>query len=249
MFSRLIHLCHHPKSPLFLSESLSTQEFNSLNIQLGIHGEHQVENACLAAQLTDFWIRLRSNAQSPGCVPAPASRTDSIPGLKIRDLRGAFAEGLSTCVWHGRTQTISRERTTYYLDGAHTKKSLEVLKARWRLFGRALRRDQNIPANEAMRFYFLENNKKARGRLQMTLPVTLNKDLKKLELSLEKHLEMLCPIAENRPRWTALITEIGKTAEAARLNDLVLVEGNKSSKSSIVHKAYGSVEKARQLFK
>ncbi|KAK3709625.1 hypothetical protein RRG08_003930 [Elysia crispata] len=34
--------------------------------------------------------------------------------------------GLSTCVWHGRTQTIKRERTTYYIDGAHTKESLEA---------------------------------------------------------------------------------------------------------------------------
>ena len=57
--------------------------------------------------------------------------------------------------------------------------SMQVLEARWRLFGHVLRRDRNIPANEAMHFYFSENNERSRGRQQTTLPATLNNDLKK----------------------------------------------------------------------
>lgn len=34
--------------------------------------------------------------------------------------------GLSTCKWPGRAQTIARKNVTYYLDGAHTKESMEV---------------------------------------------------------------------------------------------------------------------------
>jgi len=34
--------------------------------------------------------------------------------------------GLSTTVWMGRTQTIKRPNITFYLDGAHTAKSIEV---------------------------------------------------------------------------------------------------------------------------
>ena len=102
--------------------------------------------------------------------------------------------------------------------------SMQVLEARWRLFGHVLRRDPNIPANEAMHFYFSENNKRARGRPQTTLPVTLNNDLKKLlttklEITSQKDLDTLRHIAENRPRWTALIAEIRQAAKAARSDD------------------------------
>ncbi|RUS83394.1 hypothetical protein EGW08_008815 [Elysia chlorotica] len=83
------------QSPLFVSENLSMRELNRLNIRLGIDCDQQAQNACLAVQLTDFWMEFRKT-------------------------------GLSTCVWHGRTQTIKRERTTYYVDGAHTKESLEA---------------------------------------------------------------------------------------------------------------------------
>ncbi|GFO24882.1 LINE-1 reverse transcriptase homolog [Plakobranchus ocellatus] len=54
-----------------------------------------------------------------------------------------------------------------------------VLEARWTLFGHVLRRDRNIPANKAMLLYF-SDNKRARGRPQTTLPITLNKDLKNM---------------------------------------------------------------------
>ncbi|GFO01732.1 hypothetical protein PoB_002823700 [Plakobranchus ocellatus] len=95
-------------------------------------------------------------------------------------------------------------------------------KARWRLFGHVLRRDRNIPANKAMLFYF-SDNKRARGRPQTTLPITLNNDLKrvatKLELTTQTDLDTLRLIAEDRPKWNALVAEIRKTAETARSDD------------------------------
>ncbi|GFN83051.1 hypothetical protein PoB_000955700 [Plakobranchus ocellatus] len=98
-----------------------------------------------------------------------------------------------------------------------------LLEARWRLLGHVLRRDRNIPANKAMPFYF-SDNKRARGRPQTTLPVTLNNDLKKLvatklELTTQTDLDTLRLIAEGRPKWNALVAEIRKTAEAARSDD------------------------------
>ncbi|GFO50324.1 hypothetical protein PoB_007682900 [Plakobranchus ocellatus] len=101
---------------------------------------------------------------------------------------------------------------------------MQVLEARWRLFGHVLRRDRNIPANKAMLFYFSDNNR-ARGRPQTTLPITLNNDLKKLvvatkpELTTQTDLDTLRLIAEDRPKWNALVAEISKTAEAARSDD------------------------------
>ncbi|GFO27526.1 hypothetical protein PoB_005403100 [Plakobranchus ocellatus] len=101
---------------------------------------------------------------------------------------------------------------------------MQVLEARWRLFEHVLRGDRNIPANKAMLFYF-SDNKRTRGRPQTTLPITLNNDLKKLvatklELTTQTDLDTLCLIAEDRPKWNALVAEIRKTAEAARSDDL-----------------------------
>ncbi|GFS24384.1 hypothetical protein ElyMa_003414400 [Elysia marginata] len=41
---------------------------------------------------------------------------------------------------------------------------LEVLQARWRLFGHVLRREPSIPANKTVAFYFHDNGKRARGQ-------------------------------------------------------------------------------------
>ncbi|GFN94006.1 folylpolyglutamate synthase [Plakobranchus ocellatus] len=119
------------QSPLFVSESLSRHDLNNLHVNLGIDCDKQAENGCLAVHLTDLWMRLhKREAQMQKYVPATFSNIEDIASLKIRDLHEATVEGLSTCVWPGRTQTIKRERTTYYLDGAHTRESIEVC-AKW----------------------------------------------------------------------------------------------------------------------
>ncbi|GFN78926.1 hypothetical protein PoB_000543200 [Plakobranchus ocellatus] len=67
-------------------------------------------------------------------------------------------------------------------------------------------------------------NGDTRGRPQTTLPITLNNDLKKLvatklELTTQTDLDTIRLIAEDRPKWNALVAEIRKTAEAARSDD------------------------------
>ena len=102
--------------------------------------------------------------------------------------------------------------------------SLEVLQARWRLFGHVLRREPSIPANKAMAFYFHDNAKRARGRPITTLPMTLNNDLKILQnrsisLTSQKDLETIKKIAKRRQEWTTFTADIKKAAEAARSDD------------------------------
>ena len=102
--------------------------------------------------------------------------------------------------------------------------SLEVLQARWRLFGHVLRREPSIPANKAMAFYFHDNAKRARGRPITTLPMTLNNDLKILQnrsisLTSQKDLETLRKIAERRQEWFTFTADIKKAADAARSDD------------------------------
>ena len=102
--------------------------------------------------------------------------------------------------------------------------SLEVLQARWRLFGHVLRREPSIPANKAMAFYFHDNAKRARGRPITTLPMTLNNHLKILQnrsisLTSQKDLETIRKIAKRRQEWTTFTADIKKAAEAARSDD------------------------------
>ena len=51
--------------------------------------------------------------------------------------------------------------------------------ARWKLFGHILRRDQNIPANLSIKFYFENNKDGFRGKPRTTLPVVLQQDLER----------------------------------------------------------------------
>ena len=101
---------------------------------------------------------------------------------------------------------------------------MEVLQARWRLFGHVLRRESSIPANKAMAFYFHDNAERARGRPITTLPMTLSNDLKILQnrsisLTSQKELETLRKIAERRQDWITFTANIKKAAEAARSDD------------------------------
>ena len=101
--------------------------------------------------------------------------------------------------------------------------------ARWMLFGHILRRNSNIPANVAMRFYFEENVKGFRGRPRTTLPVVLNQDLENyqnnvysknlqrhvLKLKCSQDLMKLSELAQNRERWRQLVRGIVEAGEAS----------------------------------
>ncbi|GFR73346.1 hypothetical protein ElyMa_002134600 [Elysia marginata] len=88
-----------------------------------------------------------------------------------------------------------------------------------------LRRDPCIAAHEAKQFYFVENNKKPRGRPIITLPVTLNNDLKhvpsdKMTLTSQKDLALIQDFTENRAEWRTFIALIRRgAAEAVRSDE------------------------------
>ena len=112
--------------------------------------------------------------------------------------------------------------------------SVTMREARWRLFGHILRRDQDIPANMAVKFYF-ENeendNNGFRGRPRTTLPIVLQQDLeryykntepqhldhnysKRMKLNNKEDIEILRRMAEDRPKWRKLANNITNTREA-----------------------------------
>ncbi|GFS00388.1 hypothetical protein ElyMa_006397800 [Elysia marginata] len=81
--------------------------------------------------------------------------------------------------------------------------SIFILESRWRLFGHILRRDSQIPANQAMSGYFVTEGSKFKGRPLTTLLVVLNQDLSRiinsnLQLKSSHDLEHLRSIAQQR---------------------------------------------------
>lgn len=87
---------------------------------LGIRGEHQLQNASLAVQLSRVW-----NAHCGAAIPSDEDLLNR--GL----LPELYALGLEKTVWPGRTQVVSDQPGLhFFLDGAHTQESMAAC-ARW----------------------------------------------------------------------------------------------------------------------
>ncbi|XP_068628728.1 folylpolyglutamate synthase, mitochondrial isoform X2 [Battus philenor] len=111
---------------------------NGLKLQLTVDIDAYKINASLAIQLAHAWMRKRTNNKREVDV------TNSIIDVNynndvitngsdsniIRKLPNETIKGLSTCRWPGRYQVIETENSTFYLDGAHTKESMEIC-AQW----------------------------------------------------------------------------------------------------------------------
>ncbi|CDO95840.1 unnamed protein product [Kluyveromyces dobzhanskii CBS 2104] len=89
--------------------------FDSLhNVKLGIAGDFQIINASLATALAHQHLVSLNILQVPLTLDASAKIPTS------------FTAGLEKTVWEGRCQTISSGSITWYVDGAHTKESIEA---------------------------------------------------------------------------------------------------------------------------
>uniref|UniRef100_A0AAX7ULS0 Folylpolyglutamate synthase n=1 Tax=Astatotilapia calliptera TaxID=8154 RepID=A0AAX7ULS0_ASTCA len=75
-------------------------------LHLGLAGQHQRSNASLALQLSHTWLQRRSD--------------HSFPVTTVEN------NGLADAKWPGRTQTLKHEEVTYFLDGAHTMRSMQA---------------------------------------------------------------------------------------------------------------------------
>ena len=98
--------------------------------------------------------------------------------------------------------------------------SIQILSARWSLFGHILRRVKDISANRATRAYFIPNGYKLQGRPKTTLTTVFNRDLALLQhpirLHLSKDLAEITELALNRACWRGFASQIEKTAEVSQ---------------------------------
>ncbi|CAJ0958036.1 unnamed protein product, partial [Mesorhabditis belari] len=89
----------------------------------GISGDHQKHNVSLALQVVRTWLRNTSHKED-----IFTERSWS-PGEPFH-VPPILHQAIESCHWAGRSQIIEKGSSCFYLDGAHTPKSIEMC-ARW----------------------------------------------------------------------------------------------------------------------
>lgn len=72
-------------------------------------------NFSLAAQLSARWLRIHNKI-------AEKHFADDV----LRSVDKKFVDAFNKCQFEGRFQRIKKDKLSYYLDGAHTKESMEI---------------------------------------------------------------------------------------------------------------------------
>jgi folylpolyglutamate synthase/dihydropteroate synthase len=72
-------------------------------------------NFSLAVQMSARWLRNRNKISQ-----------DSFDEEVLRFVDEKFVEAFRRCQFEGRFQRIEKERLTFFLDGAHTKESMDI---------------------------------------------------------------------------------------------------------------------------
>uniref|UniRef100_A0A3B3QEZ6 Folylpolyglutamate synthase n=1 Tax=Paramormyrops kingsleyae TaxID=1676925 RepID=A0A3B3QEZ6_9TELE len=91
-------------------------------LRLGLAGRHQRSNASLALQLSRCWLQQR--CQTGHLQPSPPVENGSISQASSFQPSTFMVKGLEDTEWPGRTQTLQHGPLTYFLDGAHTTRSI-----------------------------------------------------------------------------------------------------------------------------
>uniref|UniRef100_A0A3P8YY72 Folylpolyglutamate synthase n=1 Tax=Esox lucius TaxID=8010 RepID=A0A3P8YY72_ESOLU len=106
--------------PLWVCPELGEYPADSGPLHLGMAGQHQHSNASLALQLSHSWLERRC---LPGMCPATDTSKGVLPAAGFRP-SPIMVKGLSDTEWPGRTQTLNHGPVTYFMDGAHTTRSM-----------------------------------------------------------------------------------------------------------------------------
>uniref|UniRef100_A0A3P9NNK0 tetrahydrofolate synthase n=1 Tax=Poecilia reticulata TaxID=8081 RepID=A0A3P9NNK0_POERE len=110
--------------PLRVCPDLDRYQTESGALQLGLAGQHQRSNASLALQLCHTWLQRRCGPDLSPALPDP----DTSCVLQADSFRpgATMVKGLAEARWAGRNQTLRRGALTYFLDGAHTHRSMQA---------------------------------------------------------------------------------------------------------------------------
>ncbi|XP_078811675.1 folylpolyglutamate synthase, mitochondrial isoform X4 [Oryzias latipes] len=110
--------------PLWVCPNLDEYQTDGTALHLGLAGKHQRWNASLALQLSNSWLKRRcSPDQSLSAINPENTRVQ--PATAFRP-SSEMMMGLANTEWPGRNQTLKNGEVTYFLDGAHTVRSMQA---------------------------------------------------------------------------------------------------------------------------
>ncbi|XP_041370264.1 folylpolyglutamate synthase, mitochondrial-like [Gigantopelta aegis] len=112
-------------APLYHVPTLEQFHGAGQQLQLGIDGSMQYVNAGLALQLCRVFVDRTNKVHQYAFDVSSVPGVKDIPTLPVYRVNPDIVEGLANCSWPGRNQTIRHHGLTYYLDGAHTKESMQ----------------------------------------------------------------------------------------------------------------------------
>ncbi|KAJ8734346.1 hypothetical protein PYW07_014897 [Mythimna separata] len=124
------------KCPLTVVPAYKTYTFpTSEQARLLIDVEAYQTNASLAIQLSHAWMRItkpvhRKNGLIKHVPNGLNGVTKPVLETVVKCVTKETMTGLSACKWPGRYQVVDSEYAKFYLDGAHTKESMEIC-AEW----------------------------------------------------------------------------------------------------------------------
>ena len=107
--------------------------------------------------------------------------------------------------------------------------SIDITKARWKMFVHPLRLDENTPARKAMKWFFQvpEGVRKFRGRKRATIVTTLNRDIERVKkinqnfvlpcLKSELDLRNIRVKAQHRKGWQRIVKQVTDAAYSDRV--------------------------------
>ena len=91
-------------------------------------------------------------------------------------------------------------------------RSIQVLHARWRLFGHTLRMHKETPARMAMSYYFIKDQPGRKGN-RITIATALSNEYKAMSgksISTNAQYESVVEIAQDRDAWKEIVQAIVK---------------------------------------
>ncbi|RVE65477.1 hypothetical protein OJAV_G00116930 [Oryzias javanicus] len=112
------------KCPLWVCPDLDDYQTDGAPFRLGLAGKHQHSNASLALQLSNSWLKTRcSSDKSLPAVNHESIKVHQAPSFSVSS---EMVMGLADTEWPGRNQTLKSGKVTYFLDGAHTVRSMQA---------------------------------------------------------------------------------------------------------------------------
>ncbi|XP_034402675.1 folylpolyglutamate synthase, mitochondrial [Cyclopterus lumpus] len=112
------------RCPLWVCPELEDYQADCGPLRLGLAGQHQRSNASLALQLSHTWLHKR-------CLPDksfPSAGDENSAVHQVAPFKPSpiMVKGLADTEWPGRNQTLKHGAVTYFLDGAHTMRSMQA---------------------------------------------------------------------------------------------------------------------------